>query len=97
MTKARTVPVWIAVIAHRHGSDVYVAGTEKELNDKVYAYVAEWWATELDIEDPSIGKFPADEPDENKVIDSYFGFIAEESNDEYIEHWGCHEFKPAEA
>jgi len=36
-------PVRVGVLHHKHGSDVFVGWTEREMYAKVYRYVKEWW------------------------------------------------------
>jgi hypothetical protein len=38
------VKVYLALVTHRHGENVYAAGSQKELRTKLYGYVAGSWA-----------------------------------------------------
>ena len=35
--------VWIAVINHRHGTNIYAGTTQRALQQQVFDYVQEWW------------------------------------------------------
>ena len=39
--------IWIAVVEHRHGQNVYAARTKRKLLDQLYAYVKQWWESEI--------------------------------------------------
>jgi hypothetical protein len=38
--------VYVAVIEHGNGNNVYVAESPKVLEEEIYAFVADWWETE---------------------------------------------------
>ena len=64
--------VWIAVVEHRHGQNVYAARTKKALVRQLYEYVEEWWASEVPDEE-----WPADLP-RQAVVDRYFERVGHE-------------------
>ena len=64
--------VWIAVVEHRHGQNVYAARTKKALVRQLYEYVEEWWASEIPDEE-----LPADQPKQD-VVDRYFEHVSHE-------------------
>lgn len=39
--------VWVAVVEHRHGQNVYAARTKRSLVDQLYAYVQEGRDSEI--------------------------------------------------
>ena len=41
--KTKKLKVLIALITHRHGENVYVGATKKELENKIYNFVAQYW------------------------------------------------------
>ena len=43
--------IWIAVVEHRHGQNVYAAKTKKKLVDQLYEYVKQWWESEIPDEE----------------------------------------------
>ena len=43
--------VWIAVVEHRHGQNMYAARTKRKLLDQLYAYVKQWWESEIPNEE----------------------------------------------
>ena len=45
--------IWIAVVEHRHGQNVYAARTKAKLLDQLYAYVKQWWESEIPDEELS--------------------------------------------
>ncbi len=65
----------VAVIHHRHGENVCVAGTEQALRDQIYNYVHENWSTEMGAtsDRPPVGK--------DKAISIYF----DTADGEYVE------------
>lgn len=44
--------VFIATISHKHGTNVYVAHSKKELEEKVFIYVSEEWEQFVETEIP---------------------------------------------
>ena len=64
--------VWIAVIEHRHGQNVYAAKTKKALVGQLYEYVVEWWAREIPDEE-----LPAD-LSKQAAVDRYFERVGHE-------------------
>jgi hypothetical protein len=65
--------IWIAVVEHRHGQNVYAARTKGKLLDQIYAYVKQWWESEIPDEE-----LPADLPKKD-AVDRYFEHVAHES------------------
>ena len=43
--------IWIAVVEHRHGQNVYAARTKGKLLDELYDYVKQWWDSEIPDEE----------------------------------------------
>lgn len=39
--------VFVVVIAHRHGTDVWAAGSQRRADEIVFRYVADWWSQEI--------------------------------------------------
>ncbi len=64
--------IWIAVIEHRHGQNVYAARTKKKLVDELYDYVKQWWESEIPDEE-----LPTKVP-KRKVVDLYFEHVGHE-------------------
>ena len=64
--------VWVAVVEHRHGQNVYAAKTKKALVGQLYEYVAEWWASQIPDEE-----MPTDLP-RKEVVDRYFECVGHE-------------------
>ena len=64
--------VWMAVVEHRHGQNVYAARTKRGLLDQLYEYVQEWWDSEIPDEE-----MPTDLP-RKEVIDLYFSQVGHE-------------------
>ena len=64
--------VWVAVVEHRHGQNVYAAKTKKALVGQLYEYVEEWWASEIPDEE-----LPAHLP-QQVVVDRYFESVGHE-------------------
>ena len=60
--------LFLAIIEHRHGTDVFHAWDSDRLKHDLYQYVKEWWHERFDdeTEDP----LPEDQ---QEAIDSYFG------------------------
>lgn len=56
--------VWVLVIEHRHGFDVFVHRTQEGARQRLLAFVLEWWDREMD------GAPQPDSPD--LAIDMYF-------------------------
>ena len=61
--------IWIAVIEHRHGQNVYAAKTKQKLLDQLYDYVKRWWESEMPDEElpPSVRN---DSPPHNLQLSS---------------------------
>lgn len=64
--------IWIAVVGHRHGQNVYAARTKAKLVDQLYAYVKQWWESEIPDEE-----LPAGLP-KKEVVDRYFEHVGHE-------------------
>ena len=64
--------IWIAVVEHRHGQNVYGAKTKKKLVDQLYDYVKQWWESELPDEE-----LPAN-ASKRQVVDDYFERVSHE-------------------
>ena len=64
--------IWLAVVEHRHGQNVYADRTKRGLLDQLYEYVQEWWESEIPNED-----MPTDLP-RKEVIDQYFSKVGHE-------------------
>ena len=64
--------IWIAVIEHRHGQNVYAARTKRKLLDQLYDYVKQWWDSEIPDEElpPKLSKKAA--------VDRYFEHVGHE-------------------
>ena len=64
--------IWIAVVEHRHGQNVYAARTKRKLLDQLYAYVKQWWESEIPDEE-----LPANLP-KKEAVDRYFEHVGHE-------------------
>ena len=64
--------IWIAVVEHRHGQNVYAAKTKRKLLDQLYAYVKQWWESEIPDEELSAGLSKKD------AVDRYFEYVGHE-------------------
>ena len=64
--------IWIAVVEHRHGQNVYAARTKRKLLDQLYTYVKQWWESEIPDEE-----LPADLPKKD-AVDRYFEHVGHE-------------------
>ena len=64
--------IWIAVVEHRHGQNVYAARTKKKLVDQLYDYVKQWWESEIPDEE-----LPADLP-KQQAVERYFEQVGHE-------------------
>lgn len=64
--------IWIAVVEHRHGQNVYAARTKRKLMDQLHAYVKQWWESEIPDEE-----LPANQP-KKEVVESYFSQVGHE-------------------
>lgn len=64
--------IWIAVVEHRHGQNVYAAKTKNKLVDQLYDYVKQWWESEIPDEE-----LPANVP-RKQVVDDYFEHVSHE-------------------
>lgn len=64
--------VWIAVVEHRHGQNVYAAKTKRKLVDQLYEYVKQWWDSEIPQESlpPKLSK--------QQVVNLYFERVGHE-------------------
>ena len=49
----KQISVWVAVIQHKHGQNVYVATSVDAIQEDVAQFCRDWWATVVtDHEDP---------------------------------------------
>ena len=64
--------IWIAVVEHRHGQNVYAARTKRKLVDQLYAYVKQWWDSEIPDEE-----LPA-KVSKREAVDLYFESVGHE-------------------
>ena len=64
--------IWIAVVEHRHGQNVYAARTKRKLVDQLYAYVKQWWESEIPDEE-----LPA-KVSKREAVDLYFEHVGHE-------------------
>ena len=64
--------IWIAVVEHRHGLNVYAARTKRKLVDQLYAYVKQWWESEIPDEE-----LPA-KASRREIVDRYFERVSHE-------------------
>ena len=64
--------IWIAVVEHRHGQNVYAAKTKRKLLDQLYAYVKQWWESEIPDEELSAGL------SKKEAVDRYFEHVGHE-------------------
>jgi len=70
------IAVFTASISHRHGTNFYVARTQKGLDKKVADYCREWWAEQ-------VGEEPVPETD-SEVTERYFG-VANNNGTEFLD------------
>jgi hypothetical protein len=70
--KEATMRIWIAVVEHRHGQNVYAARTKRKLLDQLHAYVKLWWDSEIPDEEMPTGL------SKKTVIDRYFELVGHE-------------------
>ena len=64
--------IWVAVVSHRHGQNVYAAKTEERLVRELYSYVEQWWESEIPNE-----AFPANLSGK-ETVDLYFERVGHE-------------------
>ena len=64
--------IWIAVVEHRHGQNVYGARTKKKLMDQLYDYGKQWWESEIPDEE-----LPA-KASKREIVDRYFERVCHE-------------------
>lgn len=69
---AQPAEVWVAVVDHRHGSNVTVADTREAGFAVIHEFVTEWWPTEMGP-DETIPEDP------QEAIDAYFEHVDDES------------------
>lgn len=63
--------IWIAVIEHRHGHNVYAARTKAKITNDLYDYVKQWWESEIPEEMPvKLSK--------KEAVDKYFEMVEHE-------------------
>ena len=43
MSKTKKIKVFLALVTHRYGENIYAAATQRELNVKLYSYVRGEW------------------------------------------------------
>jgi len=64
--------IYVVVVSHRHGEDVYVALTEAECYERLAEYVLEWWQDEMPDPVPEL-------PDNNEeLVRLYFERVPDE-------------------
>lgn len=71
--------VYIAVISHKHGQNVYVGGTPESRLAQVAAYCREWWQNDGPKE-------PMPDNDE-ALVDEYFEWSAEIGGSECVDNY----------
>ena len=64
--------IWIAVVEHRHGQNVYAARTKAKLMDQLYAYVKQWWESEMPDEELPV------KLSKKNAVDRYFERVGHE-------------------
>lgn len=64
--------IWIAVVEHRHGQNVYAAKTKKKLMEQLYDYVKQWWESEIPDEE-----LPT-KASRREIVDRYFERVCHE-------------------
>lgn len=79
--------VWVAVINHKHGHDVFAAASEDGIRKEIHEYVKEQWKSEM----PDDMQIPADR---EEAISAYFDYLQEHSIYEYIDFCDRLELKP---
>ena len=80
MRKINTV--FVTVVNHRHGTDIWVNKTNKGALRALYKYVQEWW------EDSGVpGKCPEETSNRGRqmAIETYFSKVADNSVSEWYE------------
>ena len=60
-----------AIVQHRHGSDCYLGGSDKDVKEKVCGFISEWWKDE-------VGDEPMPDQQDEK-INRYFECVYGES------------------
>lgn len=60
--------VYVLVVNHRHGDNVYACSTKEKAYATLYAYVQRWWDYE---------EFGGDCPELNEAINTYFESVDE--------------------
>lgn len=70
--------VWVLIIEHRHGSNIYVNKTKDGAAGELFSYVSEWWDEvrgrgRWGVNDP--GDIPADR---DEAIETYFEVVSDE-------------------
>jgi hypothetical protein len=66
--------VYVGVLHHKHGNDVFVGWTEAQVYHGVYAYVKEWW-----------DDFCSDQPLPKKHIDAIEAYFEAAGDYEWLE------------
>ena len=64
MAKDEKVVIHVLEIHHRHGTDIMLGWTKKQVTDSLYAYIKQWWSEwDFDMKLPRSKK---------RAIDAYF-------------------------
>lgn len=71
--------VWILLIDHRHGRDMFVFDDQEKAHDALAAYCRAWWEDEIGDE--------AAPEDDGEIISQYFAVMNE--RDEFYEIDQC--------
>jgi hypothetical protein len=74
--EGKPTTVHVAMINHKHGTDLYAALTREELDRQLYEYVVQWWEAE-----GFEGKIPADH---KEAVEAYFEAMSEQIDGEYL-------------
>ncbi len=78
--------IWVAVIHHKHGNDIFVSATKRGCTIKIYGYVKSSWADHMDDK-------PVPE-DMREAITEYFEYVSDHGIYEYIDYWDRTELTP---
>jgi hypothetical protein len=70
--------VFVCVVGHRHGQDLWVGRTEKAVSEVLADYCREWWDDNVLLKDQ-----PAPD-DDNEAIQRYFAVNEDEDFDIYV-------------
>lgn len=76
--KTKEIKVFMAMVSHRHGNNFYAGTSEAELQDKLYAYITDWWSEFVATAIPK---------DKAAAVKQYFMAASEQAgNCEFIEY-----------